>query len=457
MKTKLFFILCLILSLTSCISRQIPVSLATDGIENRPSTDDTNTIEEKDPFLGLYHRDFGGEEFVIAAYDPMYIFAPDASDAMSLAVCERNSMVETRYNVKLVSADISKEQFYTKLYADYQSGVKTCDLIAAPIDIIAILYESDMLLNMNSLPFTDYNAPYYNKPATDSATALSQTYAVFGDFTPSYDNYWCVYFNKDIFDYYGIDYPYKNAASGNWTWEGIMNLCDSFNNGRVLFSSDKDEIIDTVWATGGHSFFENDTHTVPRMNFNTDKAKSIIELLKNIIESDIFEYETGGERLERGDFLFGVFPLSQAREMANTDFEWGIIPLPKTSLDGTYYTYDGKVSQAVCVLNNCNSERSGIIFEALSAASYKIKDEFKNMYMNYFLRDNSSVLMLDLICERAYFDLGYTLGHFRYEFAAASEEIIKSVVTKKVEFERQYEQNTGPFGLFIKNNYNVVE
>ena len=188
-----------------------------------------------------------------------------------------------------------------------------------------------------------------------------------------------------------------------------------------------------ILIASGEKLATKDENDLPVLTANTEKFTTVFEKAIKI-QSDLsvtfnnqVQGTTPGSMVNTigGIWLFskgasgtggslfrmaGVYTITQARRVAESDIDIGVLPLPKWDTDQTrYYTAITTNATSLYVPKNAQDlERTGVIIEALSAeARYTTREAFyeQTLKTKYSPEENSA-RMLDLVSETRVFDIG---------------------------------------------------
>ena len=147
-----------------------------------------------------------------------------------------------------------------------------------------------------------------------------------------------LYYNKDLFDAAGLDYPDET-----WTWEDVQEAAEklTIREGNQTVQYGFDATAFGVWWTWmsiiesqGGSLAE-DIHEPDRITLNTPEAKNALQMLQDMIfkdkvSPDVATKDSMGLNFHTGKvamYAGGDWDLGSLRTIE--DFEWGMAPLPK--------------------------------------------------------------------------------------------------------------------------------
>lgn len=449
-----------------------PVSVETAVTETAPVTDipvtETQPVSETTPvdpleegkaaLSALRRDDLDGMNILIAAADESAVFGDffDGENAGSTVLpatrTERTRMVEERYNVRILNYVFEKEAMFQEIKQANLSDIPyVADFYALPYDQLGRYFANGLLLNLRTLPFTDFTEPYYDRNAMGALSAGYGVWGAVGDYTFSPENAYAVYFNRDMNEALGLTSPYRQVVNGTWTWETFFeaskNACATVNeDGTVRFGDNLGvlglEFCEAMFADAAAlSITATSADRTPSLSSDTEQISRIASLLK----AGVYQSQTSPTKAAytdalpdddaiflNGDMLYFCGTLSHMPHWADSKAPWGIVPLPKADQSQRgYHTYVGE-SAVMCVSStNGALEATGTIMQALFAASYgAYPDEYLNEALKYYVRDSETVEMLDMICSSMRYDFTSMFASGFTQLNYASRYTIHSAVTQ---------------------------
>ena len=370
------------------------------------------TIRDLDHLL---KKDYSGGNFFVATTNPELLTPGRGGDTLNNARYYRTQLVETAYNIRLQSVLMDRENIYQTITNSVRAGEYISDIVCAPIDVQSLFIQSGLLINLRKMPFMNLNADYYNKSSVQANTVNGEIYGVVSDLLFEPNKIYAVFYNKNLLKTYGgmenLDELYEN---NKWTYDEMLGLCKTMAGNvdtaandlfTIGFSQENDDIVNGMYISADFpppvgielaSVTEKIQDTVSRIINNRDG-------ISPLISNDDAPQKNA---FSQGSMLFALLTLDMIPEITDTDFNWGILPMPAVSVNETHL-YPSVVSftkgSSLClsILRNVpNTEKCGIIAEALSLASH---DYMREMYvselMTYNLRDMTSVNMVDKILD----------------------------------------------------------
>ncbi len=431
----------------------VPEETTDDGVVRLPLDGDEAYGQAASYLNALPVRDLGDVGIVIATTDAD-TYAPTSSSAVSAARIERNRMVEQKYNTRIVVNQRTAAELYSEVREAVKAGMYYADIIAIPQRTLGLFQANSLLMNMHSLPYTSYGADYYDHDAIEQMSAMHDTFAVSGAASQNRDFCYAVFFNKDVAEDHSLDL-YTQALGGEWTWDALVSAVKTVSsdlNGGIYgyaYNTTLSGFIDTAFASSGERYVTTGAGLVPKVTYSGERAESMVSFLSALIgDSSLVYPEISDEDQSRasggfygGDVMFYIYRLGASSWFKNMESDWGILPLPKldTAQEG-YSTYvDPDATVLAVIKNNSNTESTGMILQALNAASYgHVEEAYYTDKINNVLRDNSSALMLDLIIEGSRFDFANMFAVSYGKLENATRFAVRSAVKLGTTVEQAY-------------------
>ena len=449
----------------------------TEAITEAPITETIASVEEKphvaplalakEELSKLRRTDLDGMNILIAAADESAVFGDsfDGENAGSTVLpqtrMERTRLVEERYNVRILNSVEDKEVLFQNIKKANLSDVPyVADFYALPYDQIGRYYANGLLLNLRTLPFTDFSETYFDRNAMNALSAGYGVWGAVGDYTFSPENAYAIYFNKDLNRSLGLTEPYAQVKDGSWTWDVFF---ETSKTARASLDADGNASVwgDNLGAMGLSAceplFIDAAALTItttgadrtPTLSADIDRMSSIAALLKSGVQNSTTAptksaYTTDlpddTALFKNGDMLYYCGTLSNTAQWADIATPWGIVPLPKTDASQkNYSTYVGETAVLCTASTNGALEATGTILQALFAASsHTYPDVYVDEALKYYVRDGQTVEMLDLICTTFRYDFTSMFSSGFSYLGYASTYAIHSAVTQNYSVKTVY-------------------
>lgn len=405
----------------------------------------------------LTSRDFGGVGMVIATLNNS-LFTPDNNDKpINAARLLRNRNVEKKYNTIIMSnVCASIDVMLTQAKEAQNSGMFYADMLAIPSVNLGAFKTEELLFNLNSLPFTDYTAPYFNKDAMKQMSGGYNVYGAAGELTEDLGYMYLMFFNKTIIQKYGIEDPYILVEDGKWTWdklrEIIITVNDNINASDIApiaghaSQTDTDTYINIMFASTGQHYMTTGVGIIPYVSYNTDSTNKLIDMARKLLYDDSYYNEnnnadTAVASFNNGNVLFYANSLYATSWFTDMKDSWGILPLPKISeSQADYYTYYDPSAPVMAVLSgSVGVEKIGLLLQAMNAASFKyISDTYYNYLSNNVLRDNGSINMLDYMRKNLIYDFAYMFGSNYSHVPDGTYNLLRKAIKKGTALDADY-------------------
>ncbi len=384
---------------------------------------------------------FGGNTVIVAvtAASRMNIESGGEEDtaSYSYALYKRNLKVEEKLNCKLRYFESDEETLYNELSDAVKSGLYYADLLATPQHITARLAVDGYLFNLRSLPFIDLTKEYFDAAAISQLTGGHYIYALAGDAVRSPEDFACVYFNSNIVkasNYSGN--LYALAKSGGWDWDTLLKIALASErlvslDERYAGTIDDEaryEFAYLLSGSSGNHFVVNTVDTVPQASL-PQSASGLAELCYSIFYESNFNFAYGSTDTEEkadenislrnltdfisGKSVFHIGTLADLESLSECNVNWGVLPIPKYDVkqEGYYTAMPKDAFLAAVPAKTTNPDGLAALLDTLFAASAGyLRDVFVEYQLYNTVRDNSSLDMIDIIWQSAYYDFTYIFG-----------------------------------------------
>lgn len=438
-----------------------PTAKQTDTAENQA---DVTTVESEsegdsreniDDELG--HYDFDGYEFRIVTCNNMtdhYFMEESTGDVVNDAIYTRNSTVEERFNCKISVISNTGHRETGIIVNTATANEDAIDLVCWHVVVLGQIVPGGYFMNWYDIPKVDFTKPWWSDSNINDLTYNGVCIIAIGDFILSaIGKTYCVFYNKKLGGDYGLPNMYEVAGSGNWTFDYLVSLSkdiyvDVNNNNAVDnddlygFTSDcKSNVCAYLWAFDNPVFTKNNEG---KMEFalNLEKTAVIVTKImdafstysgirmdKNYTNIDgAFQHMYGRDMFARGLSVFANANIGDALGyFRDLEDDYAILPYPKLDENQPeYYTMvDGSHQVMAVPITVSDTERIGVIVEALCAESYKkVVPAYYDVALKFKgTRDQESIAMLDMIVNSRIFDFGYV-----YDAWAGAAFIIQNLV-----------------------------
>ena len=442
-------------------------SLPQTGSETGVSGGDNSAASEEEsvpePPYEPEIRDLGGREIVFLVpgsnysyYESFEIYAEEKNDeAINDAVFERNELVQTRLNCKILaekSANVT-----TDMITYINTGV-FYDVYMPMINDVAGIVGDGLMYDLKEFDELKLSESWWDQAANEGLQIKNKLYFSTGDISIlDNDCTMVVFFNKKLTSRYGID-PYKLVNDHAWTLDKIYEVGHDFT----------ENLEDAVWDNNDryglhvafnapHSFYfgcggtitETDANGDIKINMNSETNVNILSKVFDIsYKPDVVTnknrncttFEDICRMFLNDQIMFTTFALTDLKNFRSVyDFEYGILPYPL--FDESQEEYHCLISTVLVpvVTIPIDCADPGDVALVLESMAFYSRDTVTRAYYEITLKgrdlaDVDSEKMLDLIFASRVYDLGYI-----YNFGGLGMLIQQMNDTNSTDFTARFE------------------
>lgn len=388
-------------------------------------------------------EDYEGYDFRILTrkgYSNQQYVEEETGNVIYDAVFKRNETVKNLLNIDISITETSTASAETEAMSTILAGDDQYDIIFTHSRSAFQYAVQHTLINYNDVDTIHLDKPWWHKDIAESCNVNGNLYVIDGDIqTSGMGSAMCVYFNKNLFDELGINYPYQMVKDGTWTFDEFSKLVkkgskDLNGDGVMNFNDDRFGFVTSDWRSpilflysSGQRIYNKDAKGIPQLTLNTAKTVDFFDKYFDLIGSEdvvltTLEAPTGyctkfivgeTEPFMDGRALLYDAGLSKAQNMRAMDHDFGILPIPKFTDDDEYATIvNGHASLVVMPITVKDENRTGNIMKALCAVGSKtVMPAFYDLSLKTkFARDEESEEMIEIIRDSIIYDLGYVAG-----------------------------------------------
>ena len=428
-----------LLAFSACVDDSKEVNNNTGNVQNNQQTpgDVQDGEEEQIDYLSdLSTEKYDGYNFRMLLRKGMIAdqyLEEDSTDLVESATYKRNKYVEERYGITITATE-SSSTYETDALNSILAGDDAYDLIFAHSRAAFTYAVQGAAYNVNDIESIHLDKPWWSKDIKNSCNVNGYLYVLDGDITTQgLGNAMSMFFNKNLFDELGFDYPYELVKDGEWTFDEFAYLAkkggkDLDGDGVITPENDRFGFVTPEWEapinilyTGGQKIYDKNEEGKLELTLYSNKTVDIFADFFNLLENEAcFLQETEGPNKYNGTNPFTdgramiyTSTLSSAKGYRNMEDDFGIIPYPKFDEEDEYATViNGHAHLIIIPITVSDVERTGAITEALCA--YGSRDVIPAFYdvslKTKYARDEESEDMMDLIKSSIVYDLGYVSG-----------------------------------------------
>ncbi len=387
----------------------------------------------------LPQKDFGGYEFRMVAYlrdfnNSQHIVDSQNGEVYNDALYKRNLEVSERFNIKFKETLSTATYCCTDVRKEILAGEDSYDVIFTNDMNAYYFVQEGLIYNYDDLQYIDLTKPYWDQSLLKYTTINNKSFYAFGDFDITFFDFTHVLiFNKQMVQDNKLSDPFQLVKDGIWTFDKMAEMMSTvkadLNGDGVMTSADLNgyisvakQVLPNFWISGGELTIKKGNDDIPY--FAVSGNERFVNILDKVFEimwdqGAWCQTDASGNLWSETENIFNnsktlfadetFFYLSALRNM-NTDF--GIIPYPKfdENQENYYSRVEAGSKLAVIPVTNHETERTGIILEALTCASANIviPAYYENALKTRYARDVESSEMLDFIFSNRVYDLGDT-------------------------------------------------
>lgn len=425
---------------------------------------------------------FDGETVTIYSRDH-YRFNDEISvdelngDIVNDAIFEREINVESRLNVNIENyREGDHHGSVDKLRTIVLAGDDTYDLFTASMYTVAPAATSGIFANLYNVEYIDLTKPYYTQDYVAKAQVGKGLYTITGDISLSLIRYsFCMYFNKNLVESFGLESPYDIVKSGAWTHDKLKSMIsdvyvDLNGNGAEddtdLYGLGTSNVIivDAYCSSYEMAMFDQGGDGFPVMSVNVDRFVSAVEKIYNLNweTQGVRTYKEISDNNEMTDlcnyfsqdhllFIHNWIYASETEYMRNMESDYGIIPYPKyDETQDSYYTFQHdqigvfgipvtskKIDTAGAVLEAMSSESSNLVIPAYYDTALKGK----------YTRDPDSAEMIDIIHNNHFLDPAWIYCSYIGDLAQTPRNLMLS---KSSDFSSYYAKRSKTYAKSLE-------
>ncbi len=317
--------------------------------------------------------------------------AEQKGDIIEDAVYARNMAVEERLKVKLnvLAAHGARADKAAPVINAILAGDNEIQIVNIAAQSVSSFLQSDLLQNMLSLPYLNFNQPWWNGDTMDVCRFNGQAYFATGEIAFRYLDGMAVYvFNSDVAKQFNITDIYDTFFDGKWTYDKLFaytEIAHSDLNGdgsmtdADLWGLDTNTgaNIDPYYASWDQPITKITTSGYPELCVNSDKMVSVVEKLYKLYNENPGCFNAGksasGNIFTAGRALFAAQQITFVKKLRDADFEFGVLTFPKFDENQEkYYTHNRSGYSLYAIANPARDpENAAAVLEAAAAESYR--------------------------------------------------------------------------------------
>ena len=353
------------------------------------------------------------------------------------ALFDRDLSVESRLNVNIENIGESytwdsREIYLGKIRSSVMAADGAYDVASGQYATLPGLVPEGNFTDMSALPYLNFSKPYWVQQLIEETSINGRLYLASGDITKiTISNTYCLLYNESLRKDLGIEDLVETVKNGTWTRDkmdaAITGVYTDLDGNNAPSAGDRYglAIRDDNSMTPFIQAFDLRITTMkdgyPELTFNTEKVISVAEYMTDLIHhspdamvdllsTDTFTGDEIAGNMLSGNILFYVGTFSNAKDLAEVDYEFGILPLPKWDENQEkYQSALGESNTLFGILtSSANKDATAAALEMMAAESYRLVSPalYEITLKSRYSADSEMSQMFDLIRDGVTFNFG---------------------------------------------------
>ena len=432
----------------------------TDSVENTTSAVTETTV---DPMLAndpkLTADDWGNEEFGIlyngSQVEPNKDFTADTlnGNVLNDAIYNRNMAIQDKYNLKINAAYYSDSTISTMVSTSNKAGDNAYDLVEVNGAYSMSMALKGQLYNLEALEYVNLDKPYWNSMILEGSSIEGKNYFAYSDANiHAYGATPCVLFNKEMLASFQLGDIYKVVTDGKWTFDAMSTMIQAvtgdLNGDGVITKDDRlgyianNFCVDCFISGTGYRMIPKNADDMPELNVENEKFYNIIDGIKKLCseENGAFLIDRTSTATEAREYwteeafvadraLFVGGNLKWAERLRAMENDFGIVPLPKYDENQENYAvhFQANVGASMSVPSgNTEVVKISKVLEDIAYESYlHVMPAYTEIVLEgQSVRDEESIVSLNIIRNSYYSDLGFMLGNYNIAILTQMRQVV---------------------------------
>ena len=438
---------------------QTTTTVSADSTTSAVAETTIDPMKANDPQLTA--DNWGGAEFGIlyngTEVEPNKDFDADGlnGNVLNDAIYNRNMAIQDKYNLKINAAFYNNGDISTMVSNSNKAGDNAYHLVEVNGAYSMSMALNGQLYNLEALEYVNLDKPYWNSMILEGSSIEGKNYFAYSDANiHAYGATPCVLFNKDMLASFQLGDIYKVVTDGKWTFETMSTMIQAvtgdLNGDGVITKDDRlgyianNFCVDCFISGTGYRMIIKDADDLPVMNVENEKFYNIIDGIKKLCseENGAFLIDRTSTATEAREYwteeafvadraLFVGGNLKWAERLRAMENDFGIVPLPKYDENQENYAvhFQANVGASMSVPSgNTEVVKISKVLEDIAYESYlHVMPAYTEIVLEgQSVRDEESIVSLNIIRNSYYSDLGFMLGN--YNIAILTQ--MRQVVTK---------------------------
>ena len=435
MKKRMFTLLLAALLLTSCGSEG---TAETETAADKAEVTDTAAVETEETLAGpkVPDKTYDGADFTIYSREntePYFVVEEQTGDMLNDARFDLMAALEEKFAVDMIEIQGSGDKNGDKARDALLAGDTTYEMLSGHYRIMCTAYaQNELAYDWYSLPYIDFANQWWDKNMLESLSIGGKMYVLTDDLTvDSIRTTKCLLINKDLFREHSIDLPYEAALDGTWTFDMFEELCRQFSSdlngdGKLDAANDRFGFSSTVWGASMNILWTAGQRIV---DF-TGEGGRMEYVLNNEITVDVYDtffaFMAQDYTLLAKDTteLYGAFRdgriamrgagMGDIYAERDLEYDIGVMPYPKFYAEQENYCtgVDAGSNGLVIPITIEDPDMVSAVAEYWAYLQYRdvLPVFYEKVCKTKAARDEETALILDLVRDSRFYDIGYFYG-----------------------------------------------
>lgn len=354
------------------------------------------------------------------------------------AVFTRNKILEEKYNCVIKAdetvGDTNTDNMLAEATNMVMSGSYENQILVTAGHRMCKLAINNLLADIMTMDAVNPAKDYYSQGYNEALSVGKSQFLITGRFSISFYRYMMVmYYNRTLFNDYGVEDPYELVFHQKWTFEKAAELTTQIyldrgnvNDtvyGYIAFVGTGSSQQDCFMSAADLRVVTKDENNLYQLNVNTQRCSGAIDKFLTLLYDEhsysSAKWETSGNKAVASKFENGTAGMMTFRlyevetsamiDMGRTGLGYGILPLPKyDEAQEDYISY----IQDQCfffgfpiTLPEEDKQEVGLFFEAYASESYaKVKPAYYERALTSRYLDERSTRIMSIIDTNLYID-----------------------------------------------------
>lgn len=430
MKKRIFALLLAALVLSSCGGTAEETETAAETVDTAAETEETLAGPD------VPDTTYSGADFTIYSREntePYFVVEEQTGDLLNDARFDLMAMLEEKFDVDMIEIQGAGDKNGDKARDAILAGDSTYEMLSGHYRIMCTAYaQNELAYDWYSLPYIDFDNRWWDKNMLAGLSIGGKMYVLTDDLTvDSIRTTKCLLINKDLFREHGISLPYEAALDGTWTFDMFEEICRQFSadlngDGKLDGTNDRFGFSSTVWGASMNILWTAGQRIV---DF-TGEGGRMEYVLNNEITVDVFDtflaFMDQDYTLLAKDTteLYGAFRdgrvamrgagMGDIYVERDMEYDIGVMPYPKFYAEQENYCtgVDAGSNGLVIPITVEDPEMVSAVAEYWAYLQYRdvLPVFYEKVCKTKAARDEETALILDLVRDSRFYDIGYFYG-----------------------------------------------